>query len=220
MRSRDHRALLFSFLAALLTAGVAVSLAQNDDAKRDAWQRPNDVMDALGVRGGSRVADVGCGQGYFVMHLARRVGAEGAVYAVDVDEEALGKLRRRVEKDKLSNVQVIHSKENDPKLPGGELDGVLIVNAYHEMREHDAILRALHTALRPGGRLVIIDAPGKENRSRAEHRRNHTVSTELVREDAERNGFRFVREEPGFDSSREDSSRGRWFFLLFEKPVQ
>lgn len=217
MNCRPKR-LFLAALSILFLSAVVLALPQNSNfAKRDAWQRPNEVMDALGVRSGSHVADVGCGDGYFVMHLARRVGAAGAVFGVDVDADALGKLRHQVENSKLSNVRIVHSLANDPMLPAGDLDAVLIVNAYHEMLEYDAILRGIFAALKPGGRLAVIDAPGKNGDSRAEHQRVHTISESLVREDAERNGFRFLSKQPGFD--RPDSDRGPWFFLLFEKPA-
>jgi predicted methyltransferase len=198
-----------------LAALAAVTLAQREDAARDAWQRPNEVMDALQIEPGNRVADVGCGEGYFVLHLANRVGPNGAVYAVDIDESALRKLRDKVRDARLSNVQVVLSKPDDPMLPAGELDAVLIVNAYHEMDDYDAILRGVHSALRPGGRLGIIDALGSEGQSRQAHVRAHTMSESIVTQDAERNGFRVARKEAGFQ--RRNSDRANWFFLIFVK---
>jgi ubiquinone/menaquinone biosynthesis C-methylase UbiE len=173
-------------------------------------------MDALGLRAGSAVADVGCGDGYFVFHLARRVGRDGRVYGVDVDEAALRRLRRRVEQEGFEQVRIVHGKPDDPLLPADALDAALIVNAYHEMRESDAMLRGIFAALRPGGRLAIIDAAGDEDADRAALMRRHQMSEKLARDAAARNGFRFLSQEPGFE--RTDSSRRRWFFLLFEKP--
>jgi predicted methyltransferase len=220
MNTHPRRAFLVLFAAFVLAAAVFALPQTSDDVKRDAWQRPGDVMDALDARAGSHVADVGCGHGYFVMHLARRVGADGIVYGVDVDGESLEKVRHNAEEAKLSNVRTIRSREDDPQLPAGELDGVLIVNAYHEMKQYDAMLRAILVALKPHGRLVIIDSPGKENISREEHQRNHSIPEATVREDAQRNGFHFVRKEPDVEPNREDRSRGAWFFLIFEKPEE
>ena len=219
MSFRPSRVFLF-ILTALLLAVASFALTQSaDDARRDTWQRPQDVMDALGVHAGSHVADVGCGDGYFVMHLGRRAGTEGVVYGVDVDEAALRRLRQRVEDAGLSNVRIIHGGEADPQLPAASLDAVLIVNAYHEMRQYDSMLRAIFIALKPHGRLAIVDAPGKNTVSRDQHQRKHTIAEAHVREDAQRNNFRFLRKEADMESPREDSSsRGAWFFLLFEKP--
>jgi len=174
------------------------------------------VMDALGLRAGNAVADVGCGEGYFVLRLARRVGPEGIVYAVDVNDEMLDKVRQRVEREGLANVRIILGKKDDPLLPADTLDAALIVNAYHEMREYDAMLRAIYAALKPGGRLAIIEPVGEENADRAAHFARHTISEKLVQQDAARNSFQFRGKERGFD--RPNSPRRHWFFLLFEKP--
>ncbi len=202
-------------------AAAASSFWQRDqdETKRDAWQRPEEVMDALGIVPGSAVADIGCGEGYFVVRLARRVGPTGAVYAVDVDESALKKVRQRAEHEKLGQVRVIQSVPNDPSLPGpardAGLEAVLIVNAYHEMKEYDSMLRAVYAALKAGGRLAIIDAIGDDAASRARLQDEHESSEKMVREDAARAGFRFRSKEAGFE--RPESSRRHWFFLIFEK---
>jgi predicted methyltransferase len=218
LRRRFAAGLLAAFLFAsglLVFTPARARSAQDDGAKRDVWQQPERVMDALGLRSGSRVADVGCGEGYFVMHLARRVGPSGIVYAVDLDESALEKVRDKAKRAGLENVRIVRSKPDNPMLPANDLDAVLMVNAYHEMREHDAMLQEIFVALRRGGRLGIIDAAGRDGDSRAALMRAHTMSESLVREDAEKSGFTFARKEPGFE--RADSSRRNWFFLVFFK---
>lgn len=217
-------ALLFAALVALLGTFVVaerlwVAGAQDRESARDAWQRPNEVMDALGIRAASRVADVGCGEGYFVMHLSRRVGPQGKVYGVDVDEGSLKKLRGKIEEQGLSNVELIRNRKDDALLPAGELDVVLLVNAYHEMREYDAMLRSLYAALKPGGLLAIIDARGEEGGDRSRLQSVHTISEALVREDAVRSGFRFRSRERGFENPETGRNRRDWFFLIFEKPA-
>lgn len=192
--------------------------AQDEDAKRDAWQRPGEVMDALGIAPGSAVGDVGCGEGYFVLHLARRVGAAGAVYGEDIEQKPLDTVRRRTEQEKLANVRLIHGTAVDPQLPEGALDVVLVVNAYHEFIEYDAMLKGMLRALKPGGRLGIIDAAGEEKRTRAELQDKHTITEKLVMEDTARNGFRFRSKEKGFHRP-EGNSRNDFFFLIFERPA-
>lgn len=174
-------------------------------------------MDALGITAGSSAADVGCGDGYFVMHLARRVGATGAVYAEDVEDESLSAVRGKVEKEKLANVHVIHGTPVDPQLPENSLDAILVVNAYHEFLEYDAMMKALLRSLKPGGRLGIIDAVGDEKRTRAEHQQHHTITEKIVMDDAARNGFHFRSRQQGFEPG-EDSQR-KYFFLIFERPA-
>lgn len=200
-----------------LRAAPALSRAQATDAQRDAWQRPEEVMDALGIAAGSAAADVGCGEGYFVMHLAHRVGATGAVYAEDVEDEPLGVVRGKAEKEKLANIHVVHGTPVDPQLPENSLDAILVVNAYHEFLEYDAMMKALLRALKPGGRLGIIDAAGDETRTRSEHQKKHTITEKIVLDDAARNGFRFRSRERGF--RRPEESRRDFFFLIFERPA-
>ena len=185
-------------------------------AKRDAWQRPAEVMDALGITAGSTVADVGCGQGYFSFRMAARVGPQGKVYAVDVSKEDLEKIRSRVEKDGLKQMEVILSQVNDPQLPAGAVDAILAVNAYHEMREYDRMLQGMFRALKPGGLLGIIDHTAAPGEPREEYFKRHRMPEELVREDAARNGFAFLARPPGFKNADGED----WYFLIFKKPPQ
>lgn len=184
------------------------------DRKRDEWQRPAEVLDALGVKPGHRVADIGSGSGYFTFHLAARVGAEGRVYAVDIDEAAVKKVRKRAEHEKLTQVEAIPGESADPHLPN-DLDAVLIVDSYHEFREYEQTMRAVLSALKPGGRLVIIDGEGPAGRPRTEYHRLHTIPAELVQAEITRSGFVFKESRPGFY----DAEYGKkMYFLIFEAP--
>jgi predicted methyltransferase len=185
------------------------------DRKRDEWQRPAEVLDALGIKTGKRVADIGSGSGYFTFHLAARVGAEGQVYAVDIDDAALQKVRLRAEREKLSQVETIQGASADPRLPN-DLDAVLIVDSYHEFREYAQTMQAVFRALKPGGRLVLIDGEGPAGRPRTEYHRLHVIPAELVREEVTQAGFVFKESRPGFY----DAEYGKkMYFLLFEKPT-
>jgi predicted methyltransferase len=209
---------LLGVSGALFSAALAVwnSSQESDRArKRDEWQRPAEVMDALGVKPGQRVADIGSGYGYFTFRLAARVGAEGKVYAVDIDEEAVDKVRQRKEREKLGQVEPILGESGDPRLPN-DLDAVLIVDTYHEFREYDRMTQAVFRALKPGGRLVIIDGEGPSGRPRAEYHRLHTIPAELVREEVSRNGFVFKESRPGFYDAE---YRKKFYFLIFEHPL-
>ena len=196
-------------------AGRNLSQESERSRKRDAWQRPAEVFDGLAVKSGSRVADIGCGFGYFTFRLAARVGTEGKVYAVDVDEEAIEKVRERKEREKVAQVEPILGEQADPRLPAG-LDAVLIVDTYHEFREYDRTMQAVFRALKPGGRLVIIDGEGPSGRPRTEYHRLHTIPPELVREEVSRQGFVYKESRPGFY----DAEYGKqMYFLIFEKPL-
>jgi predicted methyltransferase len=214
-------------LAVLLTVGCAGSgilvPASNDATSqesersrtRDTWQRPAEVLDALGADTGRRVADIGSGSGYFTVRLAERVGREGRVYAVDVDRAALDRLRERTQRDGLEQVEFVHADSADPRLPAG-LDAALIVDAYHEFRHHDETLQAVFRALVPGGRLVVIDGEAPAGRPRAEYHRMHRIPADLVQDDAVRAGFAFRERRKGFH----DVEYGKqMYFLVFEKPL-
>jgi predicted methyltransferase len=220
---KSYRLLLAVFflvgagVESLPTALAVRNLPQESDRarRRDAWQRPGEVMDALGAKPGSRVADIGCGFGYFTFRLAARVGAEGKVYAVDIDEGAIDRVRRRKEGEKLEQVEPILGKSDDPRLPN-DLDAVLIVDTYHEFREYDRMMQAVFRALKPGGRLVIIDGEGPAGKPRTEYHRLHTIPAELVREEVARNGFVFKEGRPGF---YDEEYGKKFYFLIFERPT-
>lgn len=124
---------------------------------REAWQKPDQVMDALGIADGSHVADLGAGGGWFTVRLARRVGPRGRVYAEDIQKEMIESMERRVQREGLRNVTMVLGTPDDPKLPPASVDAVLIVDAYAEMERPVELLRNINKALRPNGRLGIID---------------------------------------------------------------
>lgn len=189
--------------------------SESDWVKRDGWQRPGEVMDALGIGPGSAVADIGAGRGYFTLRLAERVGLHGRVYAVDIDEGNLSRLRERAERDNLKQVSTIASTTSDPKIEAESVHSILVVNAYHEMREFDAMMQGMFRGLKACGTLGIIDGEAPEGRPRDDYYSRHDIPESLVRADAERNGFRFVAKKPGF----RDGDGDRWYFLVFEKPA-
>lgn len=196
------------------SAGRSLSQESERSRKRDAWQRPNEVFDALAVKPGQRVADLGSGWGYFTFRLAARVGPEGKVYAVDIDEEAINKVRLRMEREKLAQVETILSEPDDPRLPSG-LDLVLIVDTYHEFREYDRIMRAVYSALKSGGRLGLIDGEAPSGRPRTEYHRLHCIPPELAREEITQHGFVFKGSRPGF---YDEEYGKKMYFLIFDKP--
>jgi ubiquinone/menaquinone biosynthesis C-methylase UbiE len=124
---------------------------------RDAWQKPDEVMDALGIADGATVADLGAGGGWFTIRLARRVGPNGVVYAEDVQPEMIEAITRRVEREGLTNVKPILGAPTNPRLPDDVLDAVLIVGVYNEVEDPVALLRNVSRALKPRGRLGIVD---------------------------------------------------------------
>jgi len=129
---------------------------------RAAWQKPDQIMDALGIADGSKVADIGPGAGWFTIQLARRVGPNGVVYAEDIQRPMLEAIRRRVSREGLRNVQPVLGTETDPNLPTRVLDAALMVDVYPEIDDRVTFLRNLARALKPNGRIGIVNyKPGQ-----------------------------------------------------------
>ena len=124
---------------------------------RDAWQKPDQIMDALSIADGSVVADIGAGAGWFTIRLARRVGPNGTVYAQDVQRQMLEAIRRRVTREGLQNVQARLGSGTDPNLPLAALDAILVVDVYPEVDDRVTFLRNLVRALKPNGRLGVVN---------------------------------------------------------------
>lgn len=203
---------------AMTMCGCSRLAGQNSGSERDAWQHPERVLDALGAKPGSVVADVGCGRGYFTFKFAARVGSEGKVYAEDLKEKEddLAEIRDKAKKQGLTQIQTVEGESNDPQLPAGALDVALLVDSFHEMHDYDAMLTGIYKALKPGGRLALIDGIAQPGESRDDYYSKHRMPAEIERADAERNGFHFLREEPGF--TRPEPKKD-YYFLIFEKPL-
>lgn len=187
------------------------------EGMRESWQRVPDIFDAMGVVPGAVVADVGAGGGFFTTRLARAVGDGGKVYAVDISSGALDRLRRQLDNEQISNVDTILSTPDDPRLPEGVIDAALIVNAYHEMTEHQAMLDAIRRALKPTGRLVILDSITEAQRAlpRPAQESRHQVAPHFVQRDVLDAGFWITRFEAIF--TRPESHAPE--FLLVVSPL-
>jgi ubiquinone/menaquinone biosynthesis C-methylase UbiE len=177
-----------------------------DAPDRDLWQRPDQIMDALGIADGSVVADIGAGSGWFTTRLARRVGPQGIVYAEDVQKEMMAAISRRVGREGFNNVKPVLGSDKDPHLSPASLDAALMVDAYHEVEDRVSMLSNLAKALKPQGRLGIVDfkldgtGPGPAPEER--------VSPDVVVNDAKKAGLRLIRQEPFLQYQ---------YFLIFGK---
>jgi cyclopropane fatty-acyl-phospholipid synthase-like methyltransferase len=148
---------------------------------RDQRLQINRVMDILGVQSGKSVADIGAGSGWFTVRAARRAGP-GTVYAVDINPEAIRYIDRRVAQEKLPNVKTILDKPDDPMLPEGSVDAVLLLKTYHEVAQPVDLLRHLKAALRAGAKVGIIDRNGNGE--------DHGIDSEVVIREAVEAGYR------------------------------
>lgn len=124
---------------------------------RDSMGEAQSVMDLAEITPGMSVADIGAGEGYYTVRLAERVGAKGRVLAQDINPEAIRRLGLRVERERLDNVSIITGGIDDPRLPANSFDRIFLVHMYHEVTEPYAFLWRLRPALRPGGKVVVVD---------------------------------------------------------------
>jgi SAM-dependent methyltransferase len=127
-----------------------------EGADRDQWQKPDQIMDALGIADGSVVADIGAAGGWFTVRLARRVGPNGHVFAEDIQRPMIEAIGRRLQRENLTNVTPVLGTPIDPRLPPG-LDAALIVETYGELDDPVRLLRNVAKSLKPQGRLGIVD---------------------------------------------------------------
>jgi predicted methyltransferase len=172
-----------------------------EDPKRDQNLQVNRVMDVLRIHEGTSVADIGAGSGWFTVRAARRVGANGTVYAVDINRDSLKYIDERAVREKLPNIKTILGKEDDPLLPRQSVDAVLLLKTYHEVAQPIRLLKRTRAAMRPGGLLGIIDRNGKGD--------DHGIQKEVVIKEAERAGFVLVNQ---YDFVKPDNVD---YFLVF-----
>lgn len=163
-----------------------------DDPARDTWQKPKELVAALGLRRGSVVADLGAGTGYLSRYLAAAVGPEGTVLAVETEPNLVAHLRQRAEREKTANVVPILASPGDPRLPAGLVDLILIVDTYHHFDDRRTYLPALRRFLAPHGRVAIVDWQKRE--LPVGPAMDHKLAREQVLDEMQASGFALVAE--------------------------
>ena len=175
-------------------------------SERELEEEPDKALDALGTLAGLTVADVGAGSGYFTVRLASRVGASGRVYANDLQPEMLKMLAARLSRESVRNVTLIQGAIDHPKLPPASIDLVLMVDVYHEVSEPQKMLRGIRDALKPGGRLVLLEY--RKEDPEVPIRLEHKMSIAEAKLEVEAEGFTLART---------DARLPRQHILIFSK---
>jgi SAM-dependent methyltransferase len=175
------------------------------EAERDQWQRPADIIDALDLKPGDSVVDLGCGSGYFSLKLSSTVGAAGKVYAVEIRRLPLMFLWARAGRREHYNIARVLAKPDNPAIQPSTAQAVLIANTFHELDDSDNILDHLAKALVPGGRLVIVDPMRTES---------GVLTVSSVEGQLRRHGFDIVSSDNGFINK---SPRGVWWLIVAKK---
>lgn len=172
---------------------------------RDEKLQVQRVMDVLGIRAGTNVADIGAGSGWFSVRAARRAAPGGVVYAVDINPESISYIDNRIHRENISNVKTVLGTADDPKVPDNSVDAVLILKTYHEVAHPVVLLRNLRKSLRSGARIGIIDRNGNGE--------DHGISRDVVIQEASQAGYRMVEQYDFVKGDAED------YFLVF-RPIE
>ena len=203
-----------------LLSNSTVAWAQVADESREKSEKVSEILTALQAEPGKRIADVGAGEGFYSIRIARAVAPTGRVTAVDVSEKYLDKLRARLQQDNVTNVDVVVGAVDDPRLPENAFDAVLIYNAYHEMTVPEPILKAIFRALKPGGRLVMSE-PLHDNvraATRAEQVKDHEIGPNFVQQELQTAGFEVIEQRPDFLAFTSPGHKGGFWLLVARKP--
>lgn len=163
-------------------------------SERELEEEPDTALDALGPLAGLTVADLGAGSGYFTVRLAARTGAKGRVYATDLQPEMLKMLASRLARENVRNVTLVQGAVDDPKLPPAAIDLVLMVDVYHEFSEPQKMLRGIRAALKPGGRLVLLEY--RKEDPEVPIRFEHKMSVAEAKMELEAEGFTLTKVDP------------------------
>jgi ubiquinone/menaquinone biosynthesis C-methylase UbiE len=175
-------------IASVMGIGGAEWLERSE---REIEELPETALDKIGIRPGMVVADVGAGVGYFSVRVGKRIGPQGKVLAVDVQPEMLAILRNRAAKAKLANIEPILGSESDPHLPANSCDLILMVDVYHELSQPQRMLQKMKQALKPDGRLVLL-----EYRKEDPHipiRSEHKMSVQEAKTEVEAEGYKLEK---------------------------
>jgi len=168
---------------------------------RDKKLQIDRVMDLLGIREGKSVADIGAGSGWFTVRAARRVGTGGTVFAEDINPEAIKYIDARAKKEKLTNIRTVLGTPDDPKLPPASVDAMLLLKVYHEIAHPVPVMQTLRAALKPGGKVGIIDRNGNGT--------DHGLNREIVEKEMGEAGYKLLAR---YDFTKAD---GQDYFLIF-----
>ncbi|MBN1238607.1 MAG: methyltransferase domain-containing protein [Gammaproteobacteria bacterium] len=212
-RSSSLKALLLACAALAVSVGVQAQQAEPEDVNapyrdpnldvevwvdrfesegREAYDFREQIVEGIGLRPGQSVADVGAGTGLFEPLLAARVGGSGKVYAVDIVPSFIEHIEEKAAERGLTQVEAVLGAEDSIRLPADSVDVVFVCDAYHHFEDYEAMLESIHTALRPGGKLVIVEFDRVEGESPEFVLEHIRASKEEFTDEIEANGFRLT----------------------------
>ncbi len=199
----------------MITTLSEAQYRESDWAYRDEWMDVERIFKLAGVTPGDSVADIGCHEGYLSIRLARAVGTSGKVYAVDVRQDRLETLEDNARDRDISNIQTVLGDYDNPNLPAEALDVVIVMDTYHEIKSYMTVLGHLKKALKPGGRILILEKlkTHARNKSREEQVISHTLSSKYVRQELKESGFTIITEVRDMGYWEEEKDKKIWLLL-------
>lgn len=160
-------------------------------SEREEEEAPEKALDAIGIQPGMTIADVGCGTGYFTRRMAKRTGPTGKVYGIDIQPRMIEALKRNLQKEGITNVEGVVSKADDPMLPASAVDLILMVDVYHEFATPQTMLKKMREALKPTGRMVLLEY--RKEDPNVPIRFEHKMTVEEAKAEIEAEGFRLEK---------------------------
>ena len=188
---------------------------ESDWKARDKWMKVAQILEMADIQLGNNVADIGCHQGYMSIRVADFIGETGKVYSVDVREDRLNKLNDIASERGIKNIQTILGDYDDPKLEENSIDVVLIIDAYHEMNDYKQILFHVKKALKPDGRILILEKLKRQKigKSRNEQTQGHTIAPKYVENELKEVGFEVIAIEKNLGYWVEDPDKKIWVMV-------
>jgi predicted methyltransferase len=189
--------LLLQTSGAAASSGIRGELAEpavrplSDQEDRDSWQQPEKVMDAIGIRAGMTIGEVGAGYGYFTFKLSRRVGPEGKIYANDIDRKALEEIEKQAKREDIGNIITVLGEVERPLFPGASMDLVVMVYVLHDLARPAELLENIKPSLKADAPLVILERDPEKMRGAA----GHFYSKDKLLETVEKAGYEVSRIE-------------------------
>ena len=186
---------------------------------RDQWQKADVLIKYLSITAGSKVADIGCHEGYLTIKLSGAVGEMGKVYAVDVENAKLDRLHANLEKKGILNVIIVKGEYDNPQLPLNSFDAVVILDAYHEMNEYVKMLQHIKASLKLGGRLVLCEPIAEERRklNRVDQKQKHELGMNFALEDLSKAGFSILKQQDPFVDRTKEKGDKMWVVVALKK---
>lgn len=210
---------LVALMALVLFVDIGTAqYTEGEWLERDSWMRVAELFDFAEIETGDNVADVGCHEGYLSMHLAKKVGVNGKVYAVDVKNYRLEALKSNAADRDLKNIQTVLGDYDNPKLPPNTFDAIFVVDTYHEMDSHEAILKHLKKALKSDGKLIVLEKMKARMRgkTRREQTNAHTLASSYVKKELTKAGFTIVGEVDDFGNWENEEDEQMWFVVAMK----